>query len=44
LPGFHAGRARIKDRRYPAYPPAVEEIVAVTRQAGTTRHGFRMRG
>jgi hypothetical protein len=44
-PGFHTGRPpRNKDRRYPADPPKVEEIVAVMRQAGTTPHGLRMRG
>ena len=32
LPGFHAGRSpRNKGLRYPADPPKVEEIVAVTR-------------
>ena len=35
LPGFHAGRPpRNKGMRYPADPPAVEEIVAVMRAAG----------
>ena len=43
LPGFHAGRAlRNKGRRYPADPPTVEEIVAVMREAGTDRHGWRL--
>ena len=31
-------------RRYPADRPTVDEIVAVMRQAGDTRHGRRMRG
>ena len=45
MPGFHSGRPpRNKGRRYPAYPPTVEEIVAVMRQAGTAPHGVRMRG
>ena len=45
MPGFHSGRPpRNKGRRYPADPPTVEEIVAVMRQAGTTPHGFRLRG
>ena len=45
MPGFHSGRPpRNKGRRYPADPPTVEEIVAVMRQSGPTRHGLRMRG
>jgi integrase len=45
LPGYHAGRApRNKGRLYTADPPTVEEIVAVMRQAGDDRHGFRLRG
>lgn len=45
LPGFHAGRPpRNKGQRYPADPPPVEEIVAVMRQAGCSRHGLRLRG
>lgn len=32
-----------KGRRYPADPPSVEEIIAVMRQAGGTRHGERLR-
>ena len=45
MPGFHAGRPpRNKGRRYPADPPAAEDLVAVIRQAGTTPHGFRLRG
>jgi integrase len=44
LPGYHAGRApRNKGVRYPADPPTVEEIVAVMRQAGDNRHGWRLR-
>src|ERR671926_122911 len=45
MPGFHAGRPpRNKGRRYPADPPAVEEIVAVMRAAGDRCHGCRLRG
>jgi site-specific recombinase XerD len=45
LPGYHAGRApQNKGRRYPADPPRVEEIVAVTRQAGERSAGMRFRG
>jgi len=45
MPGHHAGRVPPnKGRRYPADPPTVDEIVAVMRQAGDTRHGRRMRG
>lgn len=45
LPGFHAGRPpRNKGLRYPADPPPVEEIIAVMRQAGRSRHGLRLRG
>jgi site-specific recombinase XerD len=44
LPGYHAGRPpRNKGRLYPADPPTVEEIVAVMRQIGDDRHGFRLR-
>src|SRR5215218_1723351 len=44
MPGYHAGRApRNKGRLYPADPPTVEEIVAVMREAGDDRHGFRLR-
>ena len=44
MPGYHAGRPpRNKGLRYPADPPTVEEIVAVMRQAGDDRHGFRLR-
>jgi site-specific recombinase XerD len=44
-PGFHAGHApRNKGQRYPADPPTVDEIVAVMRQAGHTRHGHRLNG
>ncbi len=44
LPGFHCGRPpRNKGLRYPADPPAVEEIVAVMRVAGETLHGLRTR-
>jgi site-specific recombinase XerC len=44
MPGFHCGRPpRNKDLRYPADPPAVEEIVAVMRTAGETTYGLRTR-
>ncbi len=44
LPGLHAGRPpRNKGMRYPADPPTVEEIVAVMRNAGDNRHGWRLR-
>jgi site-specific recombinase XerD len=43
LPGFHAGRPpRNKGMRYPADPPTVEEIIAVMRNAGDNRHGWRL--
>ena len=45
VPGYHAGRVPPnKGRRYPADPPTVDEIVAVMRHAGDSRHGRRMRG
>ena len=45
MPGYHAGRPpRNKDRRYPADPPTVEEIVAIMRRVGSDRHGARLRG
>lgn len=44
MPGYHAGRApRNKGLHYPADPPTVQEIVAVMREAGTDRHGARLR-
>jgi integrase len=44
LPGYHAGRPpRNKGRVYPADPPTVEEIIAVMRQTGDDRHGYRLR-
>jgi site-specific recombinase XerD len=44
MPGYHAGRPpRNKGLRYPADPPAVQEIIAVMRQAGEGRHGDRVR-
>jgi site-specific recombinase XerD len=44
MPGFHRGRPpRNKGLRYPADPPAIEEIVGVMRVAGTTAHGLRTR-
>src|SRR4051794_10814043 len=43
MPGFRSGIApRNKGQRYPADPPTVDEIVAVMRQAGNTRHGHRL--
>ena len=45
LPDFHAGRPpRNMGIRYPADPPAVEEIIAVMRAAGDGVHGRRLRG
>jgi hypothetical protein len=45
MPGYHAGRPPgNKGMRYPADPPTVDEIVAVMRQTGDDRHGFRLRG
>jgi integrase len=42
-PGARAGIApRNKGERYPADPPAVDEIVAVMRQVGHARHGHRL--
>ena len=44
MPGYHAGRPpRNKGRLYPADPPAVEEIVAVMREASDDPHGYRFR-
>ena len=44
VPGFHCGRPpRNKGLRYPADPPAIEEIVSVMRVAGTTTYGLRTR-
>ena len=44
MPGFGRGRApRNKGLRFPADPPTVEEIVAVMRRAGDSRHGLRTR-
>ena len=42
-PGCRAGIAPCnKGQRYPADPPTVDEIVAVMRQAGDSRHGHRV--
>jgi hypothetical protein len=42
MPEFHAGRSPgNKDRRYPADPPKVDEIVAVMRAAGDSAHGHQ---
>ena len=44
MPGYHQGRPpRNKGLRYPADPPAVEEIVAVMRAAGGGADGARLR-
>jgi integrase len=44
VPGYRRGcPPRKKDRRYPADPPRVEEIIAVMRAAGTGVHGARIR-
>jgi hypothetical protein len=44
MPGYHAGRPPgNKGLRYPADPPTLEEIIAVMRQTGDDRHGFRLR-
>jgi integrase len=44
MPGYHQGRPpRKKGLRYPADPPAVEEIVAVMRAAGGGADGARLR-
>jgi site-specific recombinase XerD len=44
MPGFHRGRPpRNRGLRYPADPPAVEEVVAVMRVAGESAYGLRTR-
>jgi site-specific recombinase XerD len=44
MPGYHQGRPpRNKGLRYPADPPAVEEIVAVMRATGGGADGARLR-
>ena len=44
MPGYHQGRPpRNKGLRYPADPPAVEEIIAVMRAAGDRPEGARLR-
>jgi site-specific recombinase XerD len=44
VPGYHSGRPpRNKGQRYPADPPAVEEIIAVMRAAGASPDGVRLR-
>jgi site-specific recombinase XerC len=44
MPGFHCGRPpRNRGLRYPADPPAVEEVVAVMRVAGESAYGLRTR-
>ncbi len=42
-PGYAGRSPRNMGRRYPADPPAVQEIIAVMREAGTDRHGARLR-
>ena len=43
MPGFHAGRSPGNTGlRYPADPPKVEEIVAVTSATGDGAHGQRL--
>jgi integrase len=43
MPGYHQGRVpRNKGVRYPADPPAIEEIVAVMRAAGDGPNGARL--
>jgi site-specific recombinase XerD len=45
MPGYHAGRPpRNKGLLYPADPPTVQVIIAVMREAGSDRHGARLRG
>ena len=45
MPGLHAGRPpRNKGQRYPADPPAVDEIIAVMRHARHEPHGDRLNG
>jgi hypothetical protein len=40
MPGYHAGRPpRNKRLHYPADPPAMQETIAVMREASTGRHG-----
>ncbi len=42
--GYLSGRApRNKGMRFPADPPRPEEIIRVMRQAGSDRHGLRVR-
>src|SRR5437763_16655196 len=44
MPGDHRGRPpRNKGEEYPADPPTVEEIVAVTRAVGDRPDGHRLR-
>lgn len=44
MPGYHQGRPpRNKGLRYPADPPAVDEIIAVMRAAGDRPDGARLR-
>jgi integrase len=45
LSNFHRGRPpRNEGQRYPADPPTVEEIIAVTHAAGDDRDALRLRG
>jgi integrase len=44
VPGYHRGRPpRNKGEEYPADPPTIEEIVAVTRAVGDRPDGHRLR-
>lgn len=44
IPGYLSGRApRNKGMQFPADPPRPEEIIRVMRQAGSDRHGLRVR-
>ena len=44
LPGYHTDRPpRNKGRRYPADPPAIEQIIAVMHTAGAGPDGMRLR-
>jgi site-specific recombinase XerC len=44
MPGYHRGRPpRNKGEQYPANPPTVEEIVAVTGVVGDRAEGHRLR-
>jgi hypothetical protein len=45
MPGYTAvGRRATGESKYPADPPTVEEIIAVTRTIGDGADGHRLRG